>query len=89
MGGLLRTLESEIGLYETDYIFVSSGYPPRVEGRMDQLWFFTQSIAGFDWVCIRPWSSTRPSHNTKNHVLSLSEISDRKKALFGHISHTR
>ena len=55
MGGLLRTLESEIGLYETDYIFVSSGYPPRVEGRMDQLDFFTQSIAGFDWVCIRPW----------------------------------
>ena len=54
MGGLLSTLESEIGLYETDYIFVSSGYPPRVEGRMDQLDFFTLSIAGFDWVCIRP-----------------------------------
>ena len=58
MGGLLRTLESEIGLYETDYTFVSSGYPPRVEARMDQLDFFTQSIAGFDWVCIRPWNQS-------------------------------
>ena len=36
------TLESEIGLYETDYIFVSSGYPPRVKVGWTS-WIFLRS----------------------------------------------
>ena len=37
------TLESEIGLYETDYIFVSSGYPPRVVKVGWTSWIFLRS----------------------------------------------
>ena len=39
---MFRTLESEIGLYETDYIFVSSGYPPRVKVGWTS-WIFLRS----------------------------------------------
>ena len=69
MGGLLRTLDSEIELYETDYIFVSSGYPPRVEGRMDQFFFLRSQLPGLTGFVSAPENITKSNEHSVNECL--------------------
>ena len=56
---MFRTLESEIGLYETDYIFVSSGYPPRVKVGWTSWIFLRSQLPGLTGFVSAPALSLR------------------------------
>ena len=70
---MFMTLESEIGLYETDYIFVSSGYPPRVKVGWTSWIFLRSQLPGLTGFVSAPDNLflSISNSNSKGEQLSL------------------